>query len=236
MRRFISTMGLDVRLQFRYGLYLAGLFVAVTTIVALKLIPKMDFGFLLPAFLFFSVNVTTFYFIAGQVLFEKGEGTLEPLVVTPLRTGEYLGSKVITLTFLALWESLAIVVFIFGLDFNFLLLISGITLMGAIYCLIGFILIARYDSINRFLMPSSLFVIFLQLPIIDYLGLWESRLFYVFPLQAPLMVMKAAFVPIETWQLVYGVLYSVFWIGALYFLAQRTFLSFIIRGEGGKIR
>lgn len=236
MKRFVSSIVLDTRLQFRYGLYHVGLFVAVTTILMLKFLPITNFGFLLPAFLFFSINITTYYFIAGQVLFEKGEGTIEALVVTPLRGGEYLGSKIITLSLLAFWESLVIVLFVVGLDFNLILFIVGTAFMGTLYCLIGFILIARYDSINQYLMPSSFFLIILQIPIVDYIALWKSGWFYLFPLQAPLLLLKAAFQPVETWQLFYGVLYSVVWMALLYVLAQRTFQSLIIGKEGGKAR
>lgn len=45
-----------------------------------------------------NLPLATFFFIAGLVLLEKGEGTLEAQIVTPLTAGGYLASKILTLT------------------------------------------------------------------------------------------------------------------------------------------
>ena len=46
--------------------------------------------------------------MAGLVMLEKGEGSLEARVVTPLRSGEYLLVKVMALSLLVLAENLII--------------------------------------------------------------------------------------------------------------------------------
>ena len=45
--------------------------------------------------------LATFVFLAGLLLIEKGQGTLEGLIVTPLRSSEYLLAKILSLTVLA---------------------------------------------------------------------------------------------------------------------------------------
>jgi fluoroquinolone transport system permease protein len=178
------------------------------------------------------MNITTYFFIAGLVLFEKGEGILEGLVVTPLQTNEYLASKTATLTLLALVENLIIIVLVYGFEFRLLPLLGGLVFTAGVYVLLGFVVVARYDSINEYLMPASLFVGLLQLPWIGYFNLWNPQVFYVFPTQGPLLLLKWAFHPIETWQIVYAVVYSLVWIAIFYVLARKSFRRFIIKTRG----
>ena len=117
MKRLVSVFRWDVTLQYRYK------FVAVSVGMVLfwgslfSLIPgigRVDAGVVVPAFFVINLYVTTFYFISGLVLFEKSEGVLTMLAATPLRDVEYLLSKVVSLTLLALVESLLIVVAVLG--------------------------------------------------------------------------------------------------------------------------
>lgn len=232
--RLLAAMRWDVQLQVQYGFYYAGAFVALAWIALLSSIPRETLARLMPIFIMGGMNITTFYFIAGQILFEKGEGTIEALIITPMRVWEYLASKAITLTVLAMLENLLIVALTYGFGFNALLLVIGMVLLGIIYALTGFIAVARYDSINRYLIPSMGYVLLLMLPVFEILGVWQSWLFYLHPVYAPLVLLKSAFVPAEPWQIVYGVLYSMIWIGLIYGWANRTFHNFIIRKDGLK--
>lgn len=233
MARVSSVLRWDAALQWRYGFYYVGAFVTVAWVALFSQVSKESLGYVLPPFLLLSLNITTYYFIAGLVLFEKGEGILHGLVVTPLRTREYLLSKTATLTFLAMVESFFIVVLTYGLEFKVLQLTAGMAFMSVVYTLIGFVMVARYDSINEYLMPSFLFVTLLQLPWFAYFGILENPLIYVIPTQGPLLLLKWAFQPIDQWQAVYAVVYSLIWIAISYVLAKRAFYKFIVKTPGG---
>jgi len=207
MRRLRAAIGCDIRLQFRNGFYYVVAVVLAGWVVLLSRLPSVDWGRFLPPLLLGNLTMATFYFIGGLVLLEKGEGTLEAQVVTPLTIGEYLASKVITL-------------------------VAGIVSASVIYILFGFMAVARYDAINEFLFPSVLYTLALALPLIPYFGLWESGLFYLHPLQAPLLLMKAAFQPVQGWQMVYGFTYSAVWIIPVFLWSKRSFHSFVVIKAG----
>jgi fluoroquinolone transport system permease protein len=135
----------DVQLQIRNGFYYAAAFVALIIIVLLSQfnVPPGTLAMLFPLFIFQNILINNFYFIAGLVLLEKGEGTLEGLIVTPLRKSEYLASKLLTLALLSLLETAVVVLFIYGLNFNIVLLVSGTLLLSIIYALIGFSFVIR---------------------------------------------------------------------------------------------
>ncbi|WP_420630666.1 ABC transporter permease [Candidatus Leptofilum sp.] len=228
MTRLQTAVRWEMRLQFRHGFYYAAAFIAVIMTIVLWQFPRAELPTILPLFVLGNMTIGTFYFLAGLVLLEKGDGVLEGLIVSPLRQSEYLAAKVISLTLLTLMENVVIVTAVYGLNYNLLLLLLGLGLMASFNVLFGFIAVARYDSINRFLMPSVLITMALTLPLLDYLGLWHSPLLYLHPVQATLLLLKGAFQPIAGWQMVYGVLYAALWIGLLFKFSQRIFYRFII--------
>ncbi|MCL5998697.1 MAG: ABC transporter permease [Chloroflexi bacterium] len=233
-RRLLSTLWWDVRLQFRNGFYYAVAFVLVFWVVLVSQLRMLDWALLLPLLMLGNLIISTFYFIGGLVLLEKGEGTLEAQIVTPLRTWEYLTSKVISLTLLTLIENLVIALVTYGPGFAVLPLLLGVAAASAFYVLAGFVAVAGYDSINEYLFPSLPYALFFMLPALDYLGIWKSGLFYLHPLQAPLLLMQAAFRPVEAGQWIYALSYSLVWIGVVYVLSRRAFHRFIIAKEGVK--
>jgi fluoroquinolone transport system permease protein len=92
--------------------------------------------------------------------------------------------------------------------------------------------VARYSSINEYLLPSLLYVAVLLLPLLPYVNGWDSPLIYLHPLQALLVVIQAAFQPVEFWRIMYGLLYAGLWIGLVYLLARRALRRFVIAEVG----
>ncbi|MEM7334968.1 MAG: ABC transporter permease [Chloroflexota bacterium] len=234
MSRLATTLRWDIQLQFRNGFYYASAFVALITVLILGLFPNANWRFILPVILFENLLINTFYFIAALVLLEKGEGTLEGLIVSPLRKWEYLTSKIISLTLLSIFETVAITLIIFGASLNWPIFFLGIVILCAMFALIGFMFVARYDSINTFLFPSVAFTTLLSIPIISSLSLWDSPLLLLHPFQAPMLLLTAGFQAIPSWQILYGIIYGVLWIGVFYQLSQRAFYRFVILKQGVK--
>lgn len=228
MMRLKTAVRWEMRLQFRNGFYYAAAFIAVMMTIVLWQLPRAELPTILPVFVLGNMTVGTFYFMAGLVLLEKGDGVLEGLVVTPLRESEYLAAKVASLTLLTLVENMLIVTAVYGFNYNLVLLVAGLGLMAGFNVLFGFIAVARYDSINRFLLPSVLMTMILTIPLLDYLGLWTSPLIYLHPGQAMLLLLKGAFQPIAAWQTMYAILYGALWLGLLFKASLRIFYRFII--------
>jgi fluoroquinolone transport system ATP-binding protein len=222
----------DVILQFRNGFYYAVLFVLALWVGVLSLARNLDFGVIIPIMVLMNLVVGTFYFMAAMLLLEKGEGTLEAQIVSPLRAREYLLSKVISLALLALLENVLIVLALRGLQFNLWPLAAGLLLAAALYTLFGFLTAARYDSINGYFFPSIGWLLLLSLPILRSLGIVDHWSMYLHPLQAPLTLLQAAIQPLAAWQWVYGVGYSLVWLGLVVFWSGRTYSRFVVLKAG----
>ncbi len=232
MRRLLATMGTDLRLQHRNGFYYAVAFVLILFAILVSQLPAFDWNPWLPPLVFGNLVMVSYFFVGGLVLLEKGEGTLEAQVVTPLRVGEYLGSKVATLALLSLIENFIIVSLVGGFEYRFAVLALGIICASVIYTLIGFVAVARYDSINEYIMPATLVITLLSIPYLEYFELWTSPLMLLHPLQGSLIMMEAAFTPVSMGELTAAVISTGIWISIACTMGRRAFRRFLIRKEG----
>lgn len=236
MYRLLSTIRCDLRLQQRNGFYYATAFVVLVYALGLSQLhaagARLNLAGLLPAVMLNNLTITSFYFVGALVLLEKTEGTLAAQVVSPLRAGEYLAAKVLTLTALALLYNIAVVALVVGSRFSALALIAGVSALAALMVMAGFVAVARYDSVNEYLLPSVPYAAGLMLPLASMFG-WDSPLLYLHPLQGPMLLVRAAFAPIETWQLIYGALASALWLGVGAWLCRRSFQRFVVDRAGG---
>ncbi len=232
--KVLSTLRWELLTQFRQGLYYAAIFVIVVWSIVLSQLPTAGATWLVPIVLFMDVSVFGFYFMAGMLYLEMGDGVLNALVVTPLRKLEYLLVKVVALTLLSLIVSIgvaAIVVVITGvLGVNWPLLLIGVIFNSWLLTLIGFIVAVRYDNISDFFLLSLLFMIPFQLPMLDYFNIWQSWIIYLIPTQPTMLLMEAAFWPVPTWELAYSFLYLAVAIPAVTWLALREYDKFVVPG------
>lgn len=228
MTRLTATMKWDVRLQWRNGFYYAAIVIVAFFLLAFSQIAIDNIAWIMPYMLINNMVIGTFYFMGGLVLLEKGEGSLVARVTTPLRPAEYLSAKVATLTVLTLVESVLIVVIAVGWDLNWLLVLVGVTGTAVFFCLVGFIAVVRYDSINEYLLPSILYVLIVSLPLGFYLANWEHWLLYLHPLQAMLTLIAGGWEPLPWWLTLYCLTYSSLWIALLSHLSLRAFHRFVI--------
>jgi fluoroquinolone transport system permease protein len=232
MSRLLNTIYWDMVRQYRNGFYFVSAIVVAFFAVLLRQLEGVDWGLWWPAILLENLVMNTFYFLTGIVLLEKGEGTLEAQIVTPLRDWEYLLAKVASLFVLSTVESLALILLVSGPGFNWFWMLLGIAFFVAMYTLYGFFVVARYDSISEFILPSALWTMGFSLPLLPYFDLWNHWSLYLHPMQAPLVLVRAAYAPLPGWELVYGVLYGALWVAIGWFVSQRAFYRFVVTKEG----
>jgi len=232
MNRVVATMACDVRLQMRNGFYWAVAFLLVSILVLVTQLPPFDWGPILPPLVLGNLSLATFFFLAALILLEKGEGTLEAQVVTPLTEKGYLTSKIVTLTALSVAENVLLVVIADGWNFRLVPLVLGMVSASALYCLAGFVAAVRYESINELMFPTVVWVTLFSLPILDYAGVWSSPLMYLHPFQAPLVLLEGAFYPLQPWEWIYGLAYSAFCISLAFVWSQRAFQRFVVARVG----
>ncbi len=235
MKRLVTAIWLDARLQVRYGLYAVTAIVVAAWAIALVFFAEAlrpHAALIVPLFVVGNLLLTTFYFVAALVLFEKGEGSLAAIATTPLRDAEYLLSKVISLTALAMIESLVIVALLSGIRTPWELLLPASAFLAAVYTMIGFIAIVRHDSINEFLIPSMGYVFVFVAPLVGHFGFVDSIYFLPHPVEMALVLMRAAYAVEPNWKIAIALGGLVAWFAATFVWARHRFDRFVVRTMG----
>ena len=94
---------------------------------------------------------------------------------------------------LAAVETVAVVLIAFGTQGWWLLILSGTAALGVIYTGFGSGVGARYASVNEMLLPASVFVAVLLLPLLPHFGLGPRVPILVHPIEPALTLIRAGY-------------------------------------------
>lgn len=234
-RSILNMLQWDVRLQTRYGII--PVYAVVTFIFSLGLqltgpALRPDAVVLLIAM---EPAVLGFYFIAVLVLYEKREGVLQALVVSPLGDTGYLISKTVSLSLLAVSASFVVFSTRFGMSLQALILLIGVFLSSSFFVLLGFVSVSRFDSINEYFLSAAIWGAVLFAPVLGYIGLFDTAAFYLLPVRPLLITIEAGIHRVSLWKVIYAFAYLLVGIVIAFQWARRSFNRDIVRqGDPGQ--
>jgi fluoroquinolone transport system permease protein len=210
--RLLAAIKTDVLLQARNQLVAISVGVAILVGGALAwLASPGNVHETFPFAMLMFVGGSTLLYVVAMIILEREDGTLDAVSVSPLRPWEYLASKVITLTALATLEGALIT----GAALAFLarggavplpsaLLLVGLGALGVMLVLMGIILVVRHQRLSTVILPMSLLALVLQVPAFYFFAGLDYLPMLAIPSGAPGMLLRGAFVPLATWEWVYG--------------------------------
>ena len=214
MTAILTALRWDVIVQARNGFYWASAFLIIVISALLLSVPesaRANSALWVPAILVINLQITTFFFVAGLMLLERDEGTLNALAVSPLSPSGYLATRTVSLTALAAAETIAIVWIGFGTSGSWSLILGGTAALGVIYTGFGAAVATRYDSVNALLLPASAFVGLLLLPLLPHFGLAPRLPFFVHPLEPAMTLIRAGYGVVDRIDVAFGVVGSFGW-------------------------
>jgi fluoroquinolone transport system permease protein len=182
-------------------------------------------------FIFSDPALLGFMFVGAMVLFEKSANTLQALVVTPLRISEYLWSKAISLTLIALICSTAMAITANGLDINFGFLFLAVSLTSLFFVFFGFIGVVRVKSLNHYLIIMGNLLVPFFLPFLNYLEITDLWIFYLIPTQASIFLFEASFGEVDDLKIIYSIVCLLVWLYISYFFAKKAYIKYLIQGS-----
>ena len=224
MTALLTALRWDVVIQARNGFYWTTAFLVLVVGGLLLAVPedvRANAALWVPMVVAVNLQITTFFFVAGLMLLERDEGTLAALAVTPLSPGGYLAARMLSLTALAVTETLAVVWIGFDPARAWLPMLSGMAALGIIYTASGAAMAARYASVNTFLLPASVVVTLLLLPLLPHFGFAPRWLFMLHPTEPSLTLIRAGYGAAGDLDLVFGLPGSVFWSVVAFLWARR---------------
>ncbi|WP_024874034.1 hypothetical protein [Saccharomonospora piscinae] len=234
MSRLGAVLRLELVLQRRYRFLHAAVLSGALWLALLLPMPPDLRSAAEPYVIIGDLTIVGFFFVAGAVFFEKDERTLDAVVASPVRFGEYLAAKVLVLTTVSVVIAVFVATATHGVGYHVPSLLAGAALGTVLMLLLGFVSALPFTSVSDWFMPAVLPIAVFNLPILAYAGVWETPLLYAVPTYGPLLFLGAAFdqVTLVPWQVAYGLGYPVLWAASLWWLARRWFDRFLIAKTG----
>lgn len=193
MNRLHAAVALEWTVEWRYRIPAVALVVtAVWTVVLLALPAPVARG---AGPVILTIDTATFgaFFIAALVLFERGEGALAALTVTPLRFGEYLGAKVGGLTGLSVVSAVPIAI---AAGVHLAAALLGVALLAVLFLTVSFALVVRRPSLTAFLTVAPLpLAPLIAAPLAHLTGVVDHPLLFLVPTTAAADVLQGGFEP-----------------------------------------
>jgi len=226
--KLLRTIVWDARFALRYNIVTVAIVITVLYTIIFKLIPGASITEVLVSFIFSDPTMLGFIFVGAMVLFEKDANTLEALTVTPVKPWQYLWSKAIVLSLIALFCSTGMAFIGHGFDLKMVYFIPAVVLSSLIFTFIGFIGISRVKNFNQYIILIPMFLLPTILPLADFYGLVRSPLFYLIPTQGSLLLFKAAFKEESALNILYSVVILCITLWITYRIAERHYLRYIV--------
>lgn len=169
----------DVRFQFKYGFYLVYVFFTAFYIALIYFLPLSWREKVAAILIYTDPAAMGLFFMGAIVLFEKSERVLNSFAVSPVKTEEYIFSKVISLGFIS--AVVGIIIALTANINNLLTVITGVLLGSALFTLLGLIVAANISSLNQFLAATIPIEIIGFLPPLFYLFGYDNMLMLIHP-------------------------------------------------------
>lgn len=231
--RVFNALKADLNFQIKQGFYAVYIFVTLFYIFVLRYLPDDIVTQAVPFLVFSDPSVLGFFFIGAIVMLEKTQGILQYLVITPLRSKEYLLAKALSLTILAGIAGAAISGFSYPGHIRWFLLLPSIILTSVFFTLYGFIAAAGCKTMNQYFIKMIPYLLIIILPCFSMLLPTYGFLFDIFPGVAALKLVYSAFHTVNGLEIVFCMLYLAVWDIWMLTAVNRVFVRKIIyEGEG----
>ena len=211
---------------------LLNMIVAITAVYVLVIYFLRDFGNLekfITLLIYNDPAIVGFVFIGISIILEKDQEVLPALFVTPLNHHIYLISRIITLSTIAYFSAVMMVMTARGISFNFIHFSIGALSTCVLFCLMGVLIVSYTTEILHFLLRSIPLLILMSLPLLNYFELTDLSFLKLFPVQGGLNLMINSYRDSpDIWELTYGYVSILFWTPLLYRVIYRIFVSRVV--------
>ncbi|GAA4834425.1 hypothetical protein [Algivirga pacifica] len=206
---------------------------AVTLIYGLALYFLRDVAYLDKVLISLVLNdpsVIGYFFIALAIYTEVKHQILPAIFVSPLRVHDFLLSKLISISLIGTICSLGLAISVRGLDFDILQYTIGslgICLMSAA---LGLIMLTFTTDFLKFAMLSvPVFLTFINVPMLDYLGVFDMGLIKkFFPIQGSLDLLNHSITGVSI-SYAYAYVSIVVMVAILYWGAYHLFTKKVVQ-------
>lgn len=162
--RVLNALKNDIHFQMKYGFYFLYAFFSVFYIAVLIITPTEYKNIIASLVILTDPAMLGVFFIGGIWLLEKGEGLHQFWCISPLRPGEYILSKSISLAILSTISADLIVLVGMRGRIHLVLLSFSIFIGAVVFNLIGLTVASYARSVNHYMVIAVFPAVFLSIP------------------------------------------------------------------------
>jgi fluoroquinolone transport system permease protein len=218
----------EITLQWRQGFWLVYFVFTAIYVTVLLSLPEKNRMLVSLILILSDTTMLGIIFIGALVLLEKQQAVIQSLFVTPLEPSQYIWSKTISLSLIAVCMSMLVYLPVWHFTAYTLLLLACIAFTAGTFVLLGLGLAARVDTINQYfglMMGASMLLI---LPVLPYLLLEQHPVFLFLPYVASLDLMLGARESLPLWRIFLDIILLVAWGYIAYKFALRRVTRYLV--------
>ncbi|EEG78719.1 fluoroquinolone export ABC transporter permease subunit [Dethiobacter alkaliphilus] len=224
----------------KYNILTASFTVALLWIGVLALTEIQDLSMILPLVLFLDATSMAMVLIGVTMFYEKEEGTIKTLLVSPINKVEYILAKTATNIFSNLITLALVYAYarIFReISINLAMLAAAVILISFFHSLVGFVLTYSSRDFTSLLVGMVKYTVVLMVPVIlEQVGLIAdetvSNLLLALPTKASMVMLNAAAHTPELWELLLAIGYLVAASAILFVYVVRRFDEYAVKESG----
>ncbi|MCT4606480.1 MAG: ABC transporter permease [Marinisporobacter sp.] len=224
----------------KYNILSASFVLSLIWIGVLQFTDIQDVSYLFPLLIFIDVTSMAMLMIGVTMFFEKQEGVIKTLLISPISKGEYIISKtcaniisnLITLVIIYFYAKLFKEIHV-----KLIPLLGFVILIAFFHSMIGFVLTYYSRDFTELLIGMIKYSFILMIPVLlEQVGLIKNefikKLFYMLPTKAALVLLQSCVGGIKNWESVFSTLYLLIISILLYFFIHKKFDEFAIKESG----
>lgn len=201
----------DIQLQWRQGFWLVYFIVSVIYVLVLLNIPAENRMMVSLIMILSDTSMLGVIFIGALILLEKQQKVIHSLFVSPLSPAQYIMSKSISLSLIAVVMSILIYLPVWQVSPYTILVFLTVLITAFIFAMLGLGIAAGVESINEYfgtIMGASMLILF---PVVPYLLLDQHPAFLWLPYVASLDIMLGAMEALPGWRIILDMILLLAW-------------------------
>ncbi len=243
MSNFLHLFTGEIQRMKKYHILAASIVAALLWMGILHFIEIEDLTDLFPLFIFIDATSMSMLLIGVTMFFEKQEGVLKTLFVSPINKVEYILSKTfanITSNVLTLALLYAYAKIFKTVNVNIFVLLFAVILIAIFHSLFGFIITYYSKTFTDMLMGIMKYAFIFTLPVVletvnilkGKFGDILSVILYFVPTKASMLLLQSSSGGIEVWEIIISIFYLILASGLIYLLVVKKFDEFAIKESG----
>lgn len=240
MHNFLVLLSGEIQRMKKYNILAASVFVSVIWIGVLHFVEIKDVSKIFPLLIWLDATSMAMLLVGVTIFFEKQEGTIKTLLVSPISKVEFILAKTFA-NILTTIESLVILylyaIFFKEINIHVWGLLGATVLIAFFHSLMGFMLTYYSKDFTGLIMGMMKYAFIFMIPVLlEQVGLIKSeaieKLLYAIPTKASMTLLKATAGGMAPWEIYLSIVYLALTSILLYVFVLKQFDEFALKESG----